>query len=430
VIASKRVTRTEAAIGELRAFAARNESLRTVSESFPFAALATCAESDGPLLEEAHELLVTLLRIATRYDDAVDGRGRNCYEGNDLRRQAAVVAVLAHCRRQDAEEHVTALLRSVIRGRYYAAPGSPDIDKYDRDMDVERSEDRLALACAAALVPWASQSAESWAALRAARDHRHDEVRTLARLVQRVAPFEETPPSRFYDRFNALALHEWIPRLLSPERVRELCGADARDASARSWSPWCALALPSAVLHPACLPHPSSPIESLLGLTTEEALAIVYGGDDDARRFVITEPGKSGLAVGTRLSLTELEQRDDSGLVVARGAAALRALLQALPRAEASSSPSTHVARVFWDSGAAPEWMCPTVVPIPGALLEDSRVSEHRSALLEAVAKQERVAQLSVPDVVMEGAQMGTQRAFDQLFIVVCQALDARTRGV
>jgi len=340
-----------------------------------------------------------------------------------------VVAVLARCRREDAEEHVTALLRSVTRNRYYAAPGSPDIDKYDRDMDVERSEDRLALACAAALVPWASRSAESWAALRAARDHRHDEVRTLARFVTTVAPFEETPLARFYDRFNALPLHEWIPRLLSPERVRKLSGADARDETAPSRSAWCALGLPSCVLHPACLPHPSNPIESLLGITTEEALAIVYGGDDDARALVITEPGSSGLAPGTRLSLTELEQRDDPGLVVARGAPALRALLRAVPRGDASGSPSAHVARAFADANAAPEWMVPTVVPIPGAVLDAARVIEHRAALLDAVAKQERLAQLSVPDVVMQGAQVGTQRAFDQLFIVVCQALDAKARS-
>ncbi len=153
-----------------------------ITESFPASAIQAIDARD----EDVVPILVELLNLATRYDDAVDHRGRNCYEGQDLRRQALVVRAIARCAPSPLPvPSLVALLESSTFTRYSAAPGgSPDIDKYDRDEQVERSQDALALGCVLALGRHPlDETARN--ALQAAELHRSDEVKSGAALALR-----------------------------------------------------------------------------------------------------------------------------------------------------------------------------------------------------------------------------------------------------
>lgn len=440
-----------AALEEIRGFAARNASVSAVLEPFPFLALEHCALSPVPPPDDAADALFALLAIASRYRDAEDSRGRNAYEGYDLRRKAAAIDVLGRCRgrRDTIEPTLVGLLSSVLRTRYYAAPGgSPDADKFDRDSNVERSEDQLALACVKGLASVDPSTTAGMRVLHAARQHRELEVRTLAIAASAAlpsvesgpdpevrplagatsgaSPLAESPLTRLYDRFGALPFHDWVPRLLAPDRVRALCGGSATDTRALEREAWCALELPGCVILPACLPHPSMPVESLLGIRSEDAMAIVYGQGGNAPDPVVIEPGLSGLAAGTRISSDVLERHAESGLRVAYGTPALRAMLAAVGPSATPAPARDRVLEIFAASGVRPEWMCLTVVPIPGVALDGQTVRERRSALLDKVAKQRRLVELAVPEILLVSAQLLTQHAFDAFVIAVCAELDRR----
>jgi hypothetical protein len=417
-------------LAALGAFVTRNRGAGPVREAFPFQDLESCAGARA-LPDDAFETLVALLDIAMRYDDAVDGRGRNCYEGNDLRRQAAVVSVIGKCagRRAAVDALVVGLFDSVMRTSYFSTPGSPDIDKYDRDLEVERSEDALARACVKVLAALDPLSHGARAALRAARGHRDDEVRGVAISVRSAAPFVESALSRLYDRFGALPTDDWVGRLLGPDQVTALAACNADEPRVLGWAAWGALVLPECVLHPGCLLHPARPIETLLGIESEQALALAYGGGDEhARDRVVTDPGRSALARGTRLSLVELEEHVGSDVQTVRGAPALRVLLDAV---DATSSPPAReeLLRAFGARGTRPAWMCLEVVPVPGSVLDDGEIRACSSMLLDRARKQRRAVEIAAPEPVLFGAQVATQRAFDALFVATCRALDTIARS-
>ena len=176
---------------EVSAFAARNRGVHPVVEAFPSDGLSKLAASVRLPMELAPDLL-TLLSVASRYRDGDD------YHGADLGRQACVVRALARLTSPpaDAAQAVAALLVSVTHDRHHAQPGgSPDIDKYERDQDVEMAEDTLALACAEALARLGPAAhATACKALEPACRHRDKEVRFVARQVLRLLLDEPVPP--------------------------------------------------------------------------------------------------------------------------------------------------------------------------------------------------------------------------------------------
>jgi hypothetical protein len=378
------------------AFVERNRDAHAIREAFPFGALERLASANGWGDAADAGALITLLDLACRYDDASDDRGRTIYSGQDLRRQAAVVRALRGCEPTPAGDRaIAALLRASTFDRWYASPGgSPDIDKYDRDRDVEEAQDALALACVEALAR--STAPDAHTALEAARAHRDERVRTAVDGVRPVAA-KETPITRWFDRFRAISFYEWVPRLLAPERILQSCAEiqDGADAALRTTG-WCAVRLPTCVLHPGCLPHGSRAVESLLDLTTEQAMAVVYGPSEDE-------------------SL--------------RGAPALRAALEKIDPSHAARSDDPHrdaLLAAFASAGARPEWMTPTVVPVPGTLRSSDRTDELSRAFLDKVARMRRLLVLRPPAIVLEGGQRAMQDAFDALYLAVCDDLERR----
>ena len=174
-------TQHDLVLGQLRELVEKNRGVYPVTDPFPYTELDRLACSAGLLPAEATPILSELLEMTGKYDDAVDHRGRNAYDGADLRRDALVVRALRRCPPSaEVVPTIAAMLEGSTQDRYYAEPGgSPDADKYDRDSSVEAAQDHLAHQCALLLESLPLDAAAK-AALDGARKHRSDEVRTAA----------------------------------------------------------------------------------------------------------------------------------------------------------------------------------------------------------------------------------------------------------
>lgn len=130
---------------------------------FPYKALDKLEHGDADMVA----LLFDLFKIAERSSDEP-------YEGEDLRRKAAVLRALSRCEPAPAIQRTAAdTLRSLlgVSTRYHAQPGSPAADKFDRDESVETGQDHLAMACVVALFHQKQLDTDSTNVLRQAEKH-------------------------------------------------------------------------------------------------------------------------------------------------------------------------------------------------------------------------------------------------------------------
>lgn len=159
------------ALATLTAFVAKNRGAYPVVDEFPLRAVRALEPSEAAL-----SILLELLPLVNRYGGAVDHRGRTSYEGADFGRAAEIVQAIARCPPSRAPvPAVTSLLRASTFSTYFAAPGSPDADKFDRDEAVEYAQDLLAAACVRALSCHPIDD-DARSALAAARGHRDENV--------------------------------------------------------------------------------------------------------------------------------------------------------------------------------------------------------------------------------------------------------------
>ncbi|MBP6631713.1 MAG: hypothetical protein KA297_19910 [Kofleriaceae bacterium] len=345
-----------------------------IGEVFPFAALAALVQPGAPLPAEATPVLMDLLALAPRFDD---GEG---YEGHDLKRETVVVRALALCPHDPVvEARLVARLGATTFERAFARPGSPDVDKYERDATLEHAQDVLALELVRALARLPALAPASTAALERATAHRDPEVAAAASARLAGAAAAEPALRAWFDHFRLLADAAWVPRLLGPERVRLA-------ATAAGWD---VAELPSPVVHPGCLAHRSRPLETLLGIGHDDLVACVY------------DPMFEGWD-----GVVGLHQR-------------LATLVLAAPE-------PGSLAWLLVAHGVAPAWMCPRVVPVPPAGHLGPAVELARVAFLERVARGHALAALRPPALVVRGEWTNLQRAFDTWYRAVVDALAAR----
>jgi len=142
---------------------------------FPYKALAKLDGCDADTLA----VLVDMLAIADRDADAP-------YDGEDLRRKAAVLRALATCEPSPATLRAAVdALRSVmsVSTSYPAEPTFPAPDNIDRGELIEMAQDHLAMACVVALFHQKLDDKATALLREVERNHRAFDVRQAARAV-------------------------------------------------------------------------------------------------------------------------------------------------------------------------------------------------------------------------------------------------------
>ncbi|MCB9670961.1 MAG: hypothetical protein H6734_15885 [Alphaproteobacteria bacterium] len=201
------------------------------------------------------------------------------------------------------------------------------------------------------------------------------------------------PLTRFYVPSNAVSRREGFGRLLAPETVRSLCDGPPE----RPWNAltrWSALELPVPIVHPGCLAHPSSVLETLLGLTRHQLHDIALGPAQGASAGDLTPGDPASL----RTSLRHLSPEG-------RGESFLREIEQ---------------------QGARPDWMILTVVPLPPASMCPPPALRALAALEERFTRHRRLVEIAAPEVILQHERHVLQERFGEVYDELARAFHTR----
>jgi hypothetical protein len=136
-------------------------------------------------------LLLQTLNHTSRSEDHTDARGRNSYEGEDLVRSSLVYNAMAALPASEAVlSAVLRTLKSSYLQQYFARPGSPDVDKFDRDVQIESAQDTLSHACLNALARHGkTQPKEALQQLKELGKHRDRRINSHAQDILRMLEY-------------------------------------------------------------------------------------------------------------------------------------------------------------------------------------------------------------------------------------------------